>query len=44
MAGYHITMRINSLLALLAAFATPALAEGLPDLGDTAQLALTPQF
>ena len=44
MAGYHITMRINSLLALLAAFATPALAEGLPDLGDTAQLALTPQM
>jgi len=44
MAGYHITMRISSLLALSLAFATTALADGLPDLGDTAQLALTPQM
>ena len=48
MAGYHITMRISSLLApvpaLFLAFATAALADGLPDLGDTAQLALTPQM
>jgi len=44
MAEYHITMRISSLLALCLAFAQPALADGLPDLGDTAQLALTPQM
>lgn len=37
-------MRISSLLAFLLAFAAPALAEGLPDLGDTAQNALTPQM
>jgi beta-barrel assembly-enhancing protease len=37
-------MRISSLLALFLVFAAPALAEGLPDLGDTAQLALTPQM
>jgi predicted Zn-dependent protease len=37
-------MRISSLLALFLAFAPPALAEGLPDLGDTAQLSLTPQM
>jgi len=37
-------MRISALLALFLAFAAPALAEGLPDLGDTAQLALTPQM
>lgn len=43
MAGYHITMRISSLFALLWLFLPPALAEGLPDLGDTAQLAVTPQ-
>ena len=48
MAGYHITMRISSLLAffpaLFLAFAAPVLADGLPDLGDTAQTALTPQM
>ena len=44
MAEYHITMRISSLLALFVAFAPPALAEGLPDLGDTAQLAFSPQM
>jgi predicted Zn-dependent protease len=44
MAGYHITMRISRLLALFLAFAPPALAEGLPDLGDAAQTALTPQM
>ena len=44
MAEYHIIMRISSLLALFLAFIPPALAEGLPDLGDTAQLALTPQM
>lgn len=37
-------MRINSLLALILAMAAPVLAEGLPDLGDTAQTALTPQM
>ena len=37
-------MRISSLLALCLAFAPPVLAEGLPELGDTAQLALTPQM
>lgn len=37
-------MRISSLLVLFLAFAPPALADGLPDLGDTAQLALTPQM
>ena len=37
-------MRISSLLALFVAFLAPALAEGLPDLGDTAQLSLTPQM
>ena len=37
-------MRISSLLALFVALAPPVLAEGLPDLGDTAQLALTPQM
>ena len=37
-------MRISVLLALFLSFAAPALAEGLPDLGDTAQLALTPQM
>ncbi len=37
-------MRISSLLVLILAFTTRALADGLPDLGDTAQLALTPQM
>ncbi len=37
-------MRISSLLALFVAVIPPVLAEGLPDLGDTAQLALTPQM
>jgi predicted Zn-dependent protease len=37
-------MRISSLLALFLVFAPPALAEGLPDLGDTSQSALTPQM
>jgi predicted Zn-dependent protease len=37
-------MRISSLLALFAVLVTSALADGLPDLGDTAQLALTPQM
>ena len=44
MAEYHITMRISSLLALFVAFAPTALADGLPDLGDAAQLTLTPQM
>lgn len=44
MAGYHIIMRLSSLLALFLVFAVPALAEGLPDLGDTAQIAFTPQM
>ena len=44
MAEYHITMRISSLFALFLAFAPIVLAEGLPDLGDTAQLDLTPQM
>ena len=44
MAEYHITMRISSLFALFLAFAAPVLAEGLPELGDTAQLAFTPQM
>lgn len=43
MTEYHIIMRISSLLALLLLFPPPALAEGLPDLGDTAQLLVTPQ-
>ena len=43
-AEYHIIVRISSLLALFLAIAPPVLAEGLPDLGDTAQLALTPQM
>lgn len=37
-------MRISSLLMAFLAFAQPVLADGLPDLGDTAQLALTPQM
>ena len=37
-------MRISSLLALFLMLLPPALAEGLPDLGDTAQLSLTPQM
>jgi predicted Zn-dependent protease len=37
-------MRISSLLALFLVAASSALADGLPDLGDTAQLALTPQM
>src|SRR5512141_2604124 len=44
MAEYHIIMRISSLLVLTLAFATRALADGLPDLGDTAQAALPPQM
>jgi predicted Zn-dependent protease len=44
MAEYHITMRISSLLALSLVLSPPALGDGLPDLGDTAQLALTPQM
>jgi len=43
MAAYHIIMRISSLFAVFLLCLPPALAEGLPDLGDTAQLALTPQ-
>lgn len=43
MAEYHITMRISILFALFLLFLPPALAEGLPDLGDTAQLSVTPQ-
>jgi predicted Zn-dependent protease len=43
MAAYHIIMRISSLFAIFLLCLPPALAEGLPDLGDTAQLALTPQ-
>jgi predicted Zn-dependent protease len=37
-------MRISSLLALFLAFLPPALAEGLPDLGDAGQVALSPQM
>ena len=37
-------MRISSLLALFLMLLPPALAEGLPDLGDAAQLSLTPQM
>ncbi|MFH1044493.1 MAG: M48 family metalloprotease [Pseudomonadota bacterium] len=44
MAGYHIIMRISSLLVLFLVLQTSANADGLPDLGDTAQLALTPQM
>jgi len=44
MAGYHITMRFSSLFALFLVFAAPVLAEGLPELGDTAQIAFTPQM
>jgi predicted Zn-dependent protease len=44
MAEYHNTMRISSLFALFLAFAAPVRADGLPELGDTAQLALTPQM
>ncbi len=49
MARYHITMRISSLLAFFAEVAfllgsMAAYAEGLPELGDTAQTALTPQM
>jgi predicted Zn-dependent protease len=36
-------MRISSLLALFLAFLQPALAEGLPDLGDAGQVLLSPQ-
>ena len=43
MAEYHIIMRISSLFALFLLFLQPALAEGLPELGDTAQRSLTPQ-
>ncbi len=43
MAEYHITMRISSLFALFLLCLPPAMAEGLPDLGDAAQLSLTPQ-
>ena len=43
-AEYHIIMRISSLLALFLAFLPPALAEGLPDLGDAGQVALSPQM
>lgn len=37
-------MRISSLLALVPFFAAAAVAEGLPDLGDTAQQAFSPQM
>jgi predicted Zn-dependent protease len=37
-------MRISSLLVLFMVFAPPVLADGLPDLGDTAQLTVTPQM
>src|ERR1700690_1228094 len=43
-AEYHIIMRISSLLVLFMVFAPPVLADGLPDLGDTAQLTVTPQM
>ena len=45
MARYHSIMRTKSLLALLLlALAGRVLADGLPDLGDTSQSALTPQM
>ena len=45
MAEYHITVRIiSSLLALSVALTPPAVAQGLPELGDAAQLTLTPQM
>ncbi|MBE0614745.1 MAG: M48 family metallopeptidase [Burkholderiales bacterium] len=37
-------MRISSLLVVYLVFAPPVLAEGLPELGDTAQQAFTPQM
>jgi len=43
MAEYHITMRISSLVVVSLLSLPPALADGLPDLGDTAQLAVSPQ-
>ena len=43
MAEYHIIMRISSLFALSLVFVPPALADGLPDLGDAAQTMVTPQ-
>jgi len=53
MAEYHIIMRINSLSALISAplllapfciaIVLPALAEGLPDLGDAGQVVMSPQ-
>ena len=43
MAEYHITMRFSGFLALLLVLLPPAMAEGLPDLGDAAQAALSPQ-
>ncbi len=44
MAEYHNTMRFSSLFVLCLAFAPPVLADGLPDLGDTSQLTVTPQM
>ncbi len=43
MAEYHITMRFSAILALCLAFPPPVLAEGLPDLGDAAQISFSPQ-
>jgi predicted Zn-dependent protease len=37
-------MRISSLLVVFMVFAPPVLADGLPDLGDTAQLTVSPQM
>ena len=44
MAEYHNTMRFSSLFVLCLALAPPVLADGLPDLGDTSQLTVTPQM
>jgi beta-barrel assembly-enhancing protease len=44
MAEYHIIMRISNLLVLFLLFASPVFADGLPDLGDTAQLTVSPQM
>ncbi len=43
MAEYHSTMRISGIFALFVALSPPAMAEGLPDLGDAAQVAFSPQ-
>ncbi len=43
MAEYHSTMRFSGFFALFVALLPPAMAEGLPELGDAAQVAFSPQ-